>query len=1029
MEPTQQDKAEQVDELAGNATRACFARFRSCIAALDGEHRTHLEVRFADLKLWADSVGALAHGKASLDWRLSGRLRDIFLVTSLLDMLEQFLEGYKTAAIEDGDEDEIEEAEQGIDEMMDNLAWIGSAIRRSGTKSRLQKADMSFERDRAGKDKRQCDQLRAHLICIMKSRPTESAKSKDYSKDFHSIELQGIQNRLVEANLRRWHRFRYAQRHSDVLRASRAVQNMPMHVIPEVTTPDSAAEPTNTPAPRINTANAKQRNEANDQGETRTTAGLSASAFGSEYQGLEGRYARPAKSTMTRISSITRFARFPKAKKSQTQRKILLCPCCCQALPLEEAEDPDLWAKHMKNDISPYTCIVENCPTPYRFYVTRNEWREHVLCDHPPKWRCSCCTGTRPVFQSLPSFMAHLDEKHESQVSDETFERITAKSTFRTFGITNCPLCNDHGPTDSPELIEHVLGHIYDFSMYALPWRTIPQTGLNKPIRTFNDIAPVLDPNDDEDATEMRMFSHTRILEWVEEPHPEEESLTPEQRATIRDLDWDDYQAMDNEDGADPIVADYFDRAEIDYFEDDASSRGASSQAGHSASTRQLSIASSSTYSSRTQANPPLSAQEMDSALAEATIADDDESVPDKESIEAMYIRALVGNEKALGPDHTSTLDTVNNLGRLYADQGKLAEAEKMYIRALVGNEKTLGPDHISTLDTVNNLGRLYADQGKLAEAEKMCIRALVGNEKTLGPDHISTLDTVSNLGRLYADQGKLAEAEKMYIRALAGNEKTLGPDHTSTLDTVSNLGRLYADQGKLAEAEKMYIRALVGNEKTLGPDYISTLDTVSNLGRLYADQGKLAEAEKMYIRALAGNEKALGADHPATLTSMNNLALVLQDQGKYEQAEEINRRALAMSEKMLGVDHPATLTSMSNLALVLQDQGKYEQAEEINRRALAMREKMLGVDHPATLTSMSNLALVLQDQGKYEQAEEINRRALAMREKMLGVDHPATLTSMSNLALVLQGQGKYEQAEEINRRALARREKMRNSM
>jgi Tetratricopeptide repeat len=28
---------------------------------------------------------------------------------------------------------------------------------------------------------------------------------------------------------------------------------------------------------------------------------------------------------------------------------------------------------------------------------------------------------------------------------------------------------------------------------------------------------------------------------------------------------------------------------------------------------------------------------------------------------------------------HTSTLDTANNLGNLYADQGKLDEAEKMY--------------------------------------------------------------------------------------------------------------------------------------------------------------------------------------------------------------------------------------------------------------------------------------------------------------------------------------------------------------
>jgi hypothetical protein len=33
-----------------------------------------------------------------------------------------------------------------------------------------------------------------------------------------------------------------------------------------------------------------------------------------------------------------------------------------------------------------------------------------------------------------------------------------------------------------------------------------------------------------------------------------------------------------------------------------------------------------------------------------------------------MYIQALRGYEEALGPDHTSTLDTVNNLGLLYAN-------------------------------------------------------------------------------------------------------------------------------------------------------------------------------------------------------------------------------------------------------------------------------------------------------------------------------------------------------------------------
>lgn len=38
-----------------------------------------------------------------------------------------------------------------------------------------------------------------------------------------------------------------------------------------------------------------------------------------------------------------------------------------------------------------------------------------------------------------------------------------------------------------------------------------------------------------------------------------------------------------------------------------------------------------------------------------------------------------------------STLSNVNNLGLLYADQGKLKEAEAMYSRALVGREKGEG--------------------------------------------------------------------------------------------------------------------------------------------------------------------------------------------------------------------------------------------------------------------------------------------------------------------------------------------------
>jgi tetratricopeptide (TPR) repeat protein len=229
---------------------------------------------------------------------------------------------------------------------------------------------------------------------------------------------------------------------------------------------------------------------------------------------------------------------------------------------------------------------------------------------------------------------------------------------------------------------------------------------------------------------------------------------------------------------------------------------------------------------------------------------------------EAMYHRALAGYEKALGPEHKSTLNTVNNLGNLYANQGCLVDAEAMYPRALAGYEKALGPEHTSTLLTVNNLGLLYANQGRLEDAEATDNRALAGYEKAPGPEHTSTLNTVDNLGVLYASQGRLVDAEAMYNRVLAGYEKALGPEHTSTLNTVNNLGVLYVRQGRLEDAEAMYNRALAGYENALGPEHTSTLLTANNLGNLYADQGRLEDAEAMYNCALAGFPKALGHEH-----------------------------------------------------------------------------------------------------------------------------------------------------------------------
>jgi tetratricopeptide (TPR) repeat protein len=346
------------------------------------------------------------------------------------------------------------------------------------------------------------------------------------------------------------------------------------------------------------------------------------------------------------------------------------------------------------------------------------------------------------------------------------------------------------------------------------------------------------------------------------------------------------------------------------------------------------------------------------------------------QEVEGLYTRALKGYEEAWGPEHVETLDTVNNLGILYKDQGKLKEAEEMLLRVLRGFEDALGAKHTSTLRTVNNLGNLYKDQGKLKEAEDMYLRALRGYEEAWGAKHTWTLDTINNLGALYVDQDRLKEAEKMLLRVLRGFEEAWGAKHTSPHDTVNNLGLLYRKQGKMKEAEEMYLRALTGYEKTWGAKHASTLLVVSNLGIFYKDQGKLNQAEEMLLRALEGKEEACGAKHTSTLDTAYNLGILYRNQGKLKKAEEMYLRALRGFEEALGAKNTSTLDAVHCLGKLYSQQGKLKEAEEMLVRALRGYEEAWGAKHTSTLDTVYGLGNLYRDQGEVVKAKHMYERA-----------------------------------------------------
>ena len=94
-------------------------------------------------------------------------------------------------------------------------------------------------------------------------------------------------------------------------------------------------------------------------------------------------------------------------------------------------------------------------------------------------------------------------------------------------------------------------------------------------------------------------------------------------------------------------------------------------------------------------------------------------------------------------------MEDIYRIGYLDSMMGRLKEAEAMYLRALKGYEKAWGAEHTSTLDTVNNLGNLYKNQGKMAEAEEIHMRALEGFKKIYNANHSRVLSVIFNLSML----------------------------------------------------------------------------------------------------------------------------------------------------------------------------------------------------------------------------------------------------------------------------------------
>jgi hypothetical protein len=77
------------------------------------------------------------------------------------------------------------------------------------------------------------------------------------------------------------------------------------------------------------------------------------------------------------------------------------------------------------------------------------------------------------------------------------------------------------------------------------------------------------------------------------------------------------------------------------------------------------------------------------------------------EDAEALYRRAVEGQETVLGPDNPETIRNTRELAALLLEQDRRREAEDLYRHVLQTQARVFGTDHCATLSTMSELARV----------------------------------------------------------------------------------------------------------------------------------------------------------------------------------------------------------------------------------------------------------------------------------------------------------------------------------
>lgn len=224
--------------------------------------------------------------------------------------------------------------------------------------------------------------------------------------------------------------------------------------------------------------------------------------------------------------------------------------------------------------------------------------------------------------------------------------------------------------------------------------------------------------------------------------------------------------------------------------------------------------------------------------------------------LESAEISVKQAEKETLAAMKTQAIETavmLDSVGTAISGNGEraLKQSERLFKSALSLRQRSLAPNHAAMSTSLENLGKVYQSQGRLALAEPLLRQSLETSLKTLGMERRETQVRVETFAAILVQEGKLSEARALYQRALnpdesAGKKNTFNPSG----DFLAGYAGLLVKEGRVQEALPYYARALKVQEASRGPQHASIATLLDSYAYALNKANRKAEASKLIARA-----------------------------------------------------------------------------------------------------------------------------------------------------------------------------------